>query len=143
MFCYENQDITPRRFRVESQATNFKTMLEMGAGDAIKTKMGGTQFPIVSNTATTGHKLQGCTVKNLLVNDWHCGSNWAYVVLSRVKKMKGLYLQEPLSTDLSKYAMKDEMREMLDEFRKKAVKQITDSEYDEMIHEENREEIFE
>ena len=118
-------------------------MLEMGAGDAVKTKMGGTQFPIVSNTATTGHKLPGCTVKNLLVNDWHYGSNWACVVLSRVKKMKGLCLQEPLSTDLSKYAMKDETRETLGEFRKKAVKQSTDSEYDEMIHEENREEIFE
>ena len=54
--------------------------------------MKGTQFPIISNSCTTGHKLQGYTVPKILVNDWYYGTNWAYIVLSRVKTMDGLYL---------------------------------------------------
>jgi hypothetical protein len=39
-----------------------------------------------------------------------------YVVLSRVRTMKGLYLAEPLSHDLNKYAMSKKMKEMIADF---------------------------
>ena len=56
------------------------------------------QFPIMLNTATTGHKLQGQTVESLLVNDWFYGSNWPYVVLSRTRTRMGLFLREELDS---------------------------------------------
>ena len=58
--------------------------------------MTGTQLPIICNNATTGHKLQGCTIKELYVQSLIKQKNWVYVVLSRVKMIKGLYLREPL-----------------------------------------------
>ena len=39
-----------------------------------------------------------------------------YVVLSRVRTMKGLYLAEPLAHDLDKYAMSAKMKEMIADF---------------------------
>jgi hypothetical protein len=43
--------------------------------------------------ATTGHKLQGMTKDALVVNEWNyrC-ANWVYIVLSRVRTCKGLFL---------------------------------------------------
>ena len=58
-----------------------------------------TQIPVSSNIATTGHKLQGMSKnKNtLIVNNWdyRC-ANWVYVVLSRVRTRKGLFLMKAL-----------------------------------------------
>ena len=56
------------------------------------------QFPIILNTATTGHKLQGQTVDSLLINDWQYGQNWAYVVLSRSTTLNGIFLREELDS---------------------------------------------
>ena len=56
------------------------------------------QFPISVNHATTGHKLQGKTLKGLLIAEWpkkHL-KNWIYVVLSRVKKIDDLFLLHPI-----------------------------------------------
>lgn len=53
--------------------------------------MKGMQLPLVSNTATTGHKLQESTVDNIFVYDWNYTINWPYVVLSRVTTMHGLF----------------------------------------------------
>ena len=92
--------------------------------------MKGTQFPIISNSATTGHKLQGCTVDEVLVNDWHYSANWAYVVLSRVKKMSGLMLKKYLTTDLSKYEKPKEMKKMLQVFKERfEVKMLSQGNY--------------
>lgn len=87
-------------------------------GEKVPTKMRGDQCPIISNSCTTGHKLQGCTVDSILVNDWHYGQNWAYTVLSRVKTMAGLYLRTLLTEDLEKYRMSPDMLAMLDQFRR-------------------------
>ena len=130
---HENQDISPRLFECEPKKWTFTARVEMD--DAPETlKMKGQQFPIISNTCTTGHKLQGCSVENLLVNDWHYGSNWAYVVLSRVKTLQGLFLREELSDDLEKYNKPPEMKEMLKRFSesKIAVKYLDDEEYAEL-----------
>ena len=67
--------------------------------------MKGLQVPIISNCATTGHKLQGKTVETLLAAHWHYRQNWPYVVLSRVKTMDGLHLLELLSDDQDHYSV--------------------------------------
>jgi len=60
-----------------------------------------TQFPVNTNIATTGHKLQGMSKDKLIVVSWNYGiPNWVYVVLSRVRTLEGLYLCTPL--DLKK-----------------------------------------
>ena len=52
-----------------------------------------TQFPVNSNIATTGHKLQGMTKDALIVHSWsYSFQHWIYVVLSRVCTLSGLYL---------------------------------------------------
>jgi len=58
------------------------------------------RFPVLVNHATTGHKLQGQTKESLFISDWHYGSNWPYIVLSRVTTLKGLFLLKPLRDDV-------------------------------------------
>jgi hypothetical protein len=58
--------------------------------------MRGTQLPIICNNATTGHKLQGATIATLFVHALSNVRNWTYVVLSRVKTLKGLFLRKKL-----------------------------------------------
>ena len=72
------------------------------------------QFPVVRNTGTTGHKLQGKTVQSILVYDWHYGGNWPYVVLSRVTTMRGVFIRTKLNNDPSKYLVPDELTRFLD-----------------------------
>jgi hypothetical protein len=83
-----------------------------GKSKKIKMTFSANQLPVVVNNATTGHKLQGCTKKNIFVNCFSYAKNWPYVVLSRVKTRKGLYLRLPLdkskdySVDLKLVQMK-------------------------------------
>jgi hypothetical protein len=67
-------------------------------GKSKRTKMtfSANQIPVVVNNATTGHKLQGCSKSSLFINCFSYAKNWPYVVLSRVKTKKGLYLRRPL-----------------------------------------------
>ena len=96
-------------------------------------RMKGTQFPLISSSCTAGHKLQGCTVDNILVNSWYYGCNWVYVVLSRVKTLEGLYLRKQLSHDLLKYAQNHDMKQMLKLFeRTTLVETISEEEYEAM-----------
>lgn len=87
-----------------------------------------------SNSATTGHnKLQGYTAKSLLVSDWQYEANRAYVVLSRVTTMAGLYFRQKLSEDLDKYKKEKRMLKMLDKFRETmAIVNPTEQEYHDM-----------
>jgi PIF1-like helicase len=61
------------------------------------------QFPVLTNYATTGHKLQGQTKERLIISVWSKRRNWNYVALSRVKTREGLYLvtKLPYDTDFS------------------------------------------
>ena len=54
------------------------------------------QLPVNLNDATTGHKLQGMTKQNLIVRAWCYTSGWIYTVLSRVRTLDGMYLNEEL-----------------------------------------------
>ena len=51
------------------------------------------QFLVNANIATTCHKLQGMTKKNIVITEWGTHKNWVYVVWStRVTKILGLFL---------------------------------------------------
>ena len=54
------------------------------------------QLHINLNEATTTHKLQGITKKELIINNWNYGHGWVYTVLSRVRTRVGLFLNKPL-----------------------------------------------
>ena len=68
------------------------------------------QFPVNLNDATTGHKLQGmskdvpivtlCPTKKVF-------ENRVYVVLSRIRKLDGLYLLEPIDMKHSFQPLKE------------------------------------
>ena len=74
------------------------------------------QLHVLSNSATTGHKLQGRSLDSIFVSDWNLRSNWPYVVLSRVRTLKGLYLREPLDPTAD-YTLDDRLVKMLEEFK--------------------------
>ena len=59
-------------------------LLQMKEDDCEMVKMKATQLPVVSNQATTRHKLQGASINQLFVNNWNYTTNWPYVVLSRL-----------------------------------------------------------
>jgi hypothetical protein len=110
--------MNPATYEVAARVTSFVARIEIG-GETLLQPMKGRQFPLISNTATTGHKLQGCTLEVLLVNDWRYCKNWSYVVLSRVRTMEGLYMTQPLSLDLDNYLMDWRMTQMMKQFEKK------------------------
>ena len=73
----------------------------LGQNKRVSVNMLLTHFPIIGNFATTGHKLQGKSMDNLVVAEWRDLQNWAYVVLSRVRTLTGLFLWEPLPEHFS------------------------------------------
>ena len=58
------------------------------------------QLPVNMNDATTGHKLQGMSKDKLIVPSWTMVPNWIYVVLSRVRSLKGLFLLKPIPSNV-------------------------------------------
>ena len=64
-----------------------------------------TMFPVNINTSSTGHKLQGRSKDIVIVSSWPklknniCFRNWEYVVLSRVRTLKGLFLIHPIDME--------------------------------------------
>ena len=76
------------------------------------------QFPAITNYATTGHKLQGQTKKNLVISVWSKRRNWNYVALSRVKTRGGLYLVNPLPRDVD-FSIPQDLRHMMSTLRTK------------------------
>ena len=94
------------------------------------------QFPLVSNSATTGHKLQGKTVSSIMIYEWtYKFMNWACVVLSRVGTMNGVYIRKGngLSEDVDKYKVPEELKVMLQGFRGREPAYISIQEYEEAI----------
>ena len=125
--------ITPQQFSVEPTQHSFTTTFPTFTGPR-KAKMQGRQFPFVSNTCTTGHKLQGATVDDILVTDWVYEKNWHYVVLSRVRTMEGMHMRKPLSEDLSLYAKPPALTEMMNEFRGRCLcSLLPDADYEQMM----------
>ena len=93
-------------FRVKPKRNRFRVtypVLMLDRKMTIKTSMDITYFPIHINHATTGHKLQGKSLLQLVIAEWKRASNWVYVVLSRVTRLEGLYLTKriPEGVDFS------------------------------------------
>ena len=59
-------------------------LLQMKEDKCEMVKMKATQLPVISNQATTRHKLQGASMNQLFVNNWNYTTNWPYVVLSQL-----------------------------------------------------------
>ena len=97
-------------------------------------KMKATQLPVISNQATTGHKLQGASINQLFVNNWNYTTNWPYVVLSRLRSSEGLYLRNKLSTDLMKYAMPWQLQKMIQRLEKTAPTFWTKEQYEDLFN---------
>jgi hypothetical protein len=57
------------------------------------------QLPVNLNDATTAHKLQGSSKKQVIVNNWTYTHGWVYTVLSRVRTLNGLFLVTKLLFD--------------------------------------------
>ena len=71
---HEAEGMCPRQFKVKSEPHRF--VARFGSyDDEIYASAKGTQFPLISNSCTTGHKLQGCSVDAIYVNDWFYGVN--------------------------------------------------------------------
>jgi hypothetical protein len=71
-----------------------------------------TQIPVILADAITGHKTQGMTFHNVIVPSWGNQNNWAYVVLSRCRTLKGLFLFKPISMEKS-FAPSRDLKEYL------------------------------
>ena len=84
-------------FKIEPKCSAIKISCQYMGNLPIK-GISMTQFGVIDNIATTGHKLQGVSMDNLVVNSWNYSCpNWVYVVLSRVRKLEGLVLNIPLN----------------------------------------------
>ena len=92
----------PPKFRLYPEKESVKVHLKMFGQVVTIGGMNATQFPVNSNIATTGHKLQGMTKDNLIVQSWNYSfENWVYVVLSRVRTLSGLFLCKKLDVTKS------------------------------------------
>lgn len=127
---HEVEDVIPREFNVLSKSFSFKANVVIFGDNRMK----GTQFPVISNGVTTGHKLQGSSLPSLAVLELHHQQNWTYVILSRVTTSKGLFLSEALSLNLDDYARSRDMKEMISDFQSNiGLKFFENEEYDQML----------
>ena len=68
-----------------------------------------------------GHKLQGTSKSCLFAVDYdYCTQNWIYVILSRVREMKGYFAYNKLDTSKMK---KPDLELLKDERRLEKIKQ--------------------
>jgi len=108
---HSNSRIHPQVFSIKPKKYSFKAKvlkpraLQVNGKERETLQMKAIQVPVVINNATTGHKLQGTGIDELFVHSWSYVTNWAYVMLSRVKTCNGLFCRKPLKKDLTKYAM--------------------------------------
>ena len=108
-------------FNIKPETGQYKTSFsfkEGGQAVNIRPTIRITQFAITMNHATTGHKMQGKSVDQLVIVEWAKKvKNWTYVVLSRVTSLDGLFLFSPLP-DEDASAPPADLSDMLDRFRR-------------------------
>lgn len=91
------------RFKVKPRHGIFQLkfpIVEDGIKMKVQTSINFYHLPLLVNHATTGHKLQGKSMDALIIAEWSRMKNWAYVVLSRVRSLAGLYLLSPIPDDI-------------------------------------------
>jgi hypothetical protein len=136
-----NEAVEPRQFTVEPKKFKVKARLPRSRDlmdskkrdDRYTISMHMLQIPVISNTATTCHKLQGVGVKNLFVSEWCKEASWIYVILSRVTTKNGLYLRKQLDVNLDLFKIPDALTEKLNRFRTGCMREeVTEDEYNQM-----------
>ena len=91
---HNNPKIIPNMFQLEPiefciTARILKPkLLQMKEDDHEMVKRKATQLPVISNQATTGHKLQGASINQLFVNNWNYTTNWPYIVFLDYNQVK-------------------------------------------------------
>ena len=136
---HSNKRIHPEIFALEPKTYTFQakilkpSVLQTKGDEREAISMKAKQLPVITNNATTGHKLQGSGVDNVFIHTWSYTTNWVYVMLSRVRTKSGLYMRKPLSRDLKKYAVPPALVRMIDRFRKHAPTYWSDEEYEELF----------
>ena len=106
----QDSDRFKGKFRVSPLRLKYNSMYPVsnfGRKMRVSTQIQFTQFPVLGNYATTGHKLQGKSVDELVIAEWSKVKNWAYVVLSRVRTLVGLFLTEPIPDNIDFRAAPD------------------------------------
>jgi hypothetical protein len=91
------------KFRLKPKVGTFRVKYpipEFGVKSRVQTNIELQDLPVIVNHAITGHKLQGKTVKSLVIAEWSKMKNWALVVLSRVNTLSGLFLMSPIPEDM-------------------------------------------
>ncbi|MHA7865818.1 MAG: hypothetical protein ACX93J_15995, partial [Flagellimonas marinaquae] len=92
-------------FKIFPKKATFNVKFPLRINDTttvtVDTPLTIVHLPIVRNSATTGHKLQGKSVDELVVAQWVNLPNWPYVVVSRVRTIEGLLLLKPLPDNIS------------------------------------------
>ena len=108
------------RFRLTPEVGVFRVkfpITQFGLNTRIQASIQFRYFTVVVNHATTGHKLQGKTVKSLVIAEWSRVKNWAYVVISRVKTLDGLFLLKPIPDDID-FSPAEDYLGMMENLRK-------------------------
>ena len=108
-------EITPTEYT--SLRANFplSNILQHSLNQRVTVHLKATQIPLISNNATTGHKLQGTSVNNLYIPSWNYSVNWPYVAISRVTTLAGLFLGRPLQSGKN-FAVPQALTRMLSTF---------------------------
>ena len=115
-------------FKVKPKSLNCRAKVPIpkriggNAKTAVTFKLEMTQVNVLSNDATTGHKLQGQTKKSLIISTWSNRRNWNYVALSRVKTRCGLFLVKPLS-HCADFSVHEDLQTMLTHMRQEKLLQ--------------------
>ena len=120
---WEDSDRFQGTFKIFQETKLFSVDFRfnvLGQNLPCQEKMRLTHFPVSLNHATTGHKLQGKTLEELIIVEWSKVKNWAYVVLSRVKTLDGLYLLEPIPDDID-FSPAPEYLDMMTRLRNKCL----------------------
>ena len=97
---HNNSKILPSTFKLEPIEFRITArilkpqLLWMKQDDRKIVKMKATQLPVISNQATTGHKLQGASINQLFVNNWNYTTNWPRSSFSTTIKRRTLFMQQ-------------------------------------------------
>ena len=75
--------LEPIEFHITRRILQPK-LLQIKEDECEMVKMKATQLLVISNQATTRHKLQVASINQLFVNKWNYTTNWPYIVLSQL-----------------------------------------------------------
>jgi hypothetical protein len=92
------------KFKLKPQTSTCRAnfpVYEYGTRMVLQAGIKIDHFAVVVNYATTGHKLQGKSLDELVIAELSKVKNWAYVVLSRVRTLSGLFLMKAIPANIN------------------------------------------